>query len=181
MDNYTEILETLSRQIQAELEKAAEIRRQNDLAGQALTELQRTRQAEQQRMRLAFDTNDKVSGLLPMLQQVFQDIKAINYRLSELGRDLERINDILLLLLTEKSPQKVEEARDDLEAEMVERETDRRKLLRVHIRNLARLKEQAALHGAQVPIGLLNEIEATEQAIEKLKGQQKKNGNTENN
>lgn len=169
MEDYDKILETLHLQLKAELEKAEQLRRQNDLAEQALAELQRNRQAQQQRMRLAFDTNDKVSGLWPMLQKVFQDIREINHLLAEAERRAERTDDILLLLLTEKSPQKVQEAMDDLEAEMAERETDRRKLLRVHLRNLAQLREQAAAHGSLLPLSLLNEIQAEEQAIEELK------------
>jgi hypothetical protein len=44
-----------------------------------------------------------------------------------------------------------------------------RELLRIHQRNLQKLKEQAGLHGAgNMPIGLSNQIEAEEQEIQEL-------------
>jgi len=163
-----EIIAAIQAQVRAEMETAAELRRQNDLAEKSLVALERERAASQQRRQLAFDTNDKVSGLLPALEKAFKDIKLINRRLALKERRDERTEDILLLLLTERSPQKLAEAREDLEAEIAERETNRRKLLRQRRRNLAKLQEQAAKHGLRVPVDLANEIEAEEQAIEEL-------------
>jgi hypothetical protein len=164
------IIEVLRQQVLAEQATATELRRQNDLAEKALAELARNRSAEQARRQLAFDTNDKVSGLLPRLINVFRAIRQINSRLAEAERRAERTDDILLLMLTEKSPQKIEDAREDLEAEIAEREAERRKLLKVHRRNLDRLNEQAAQHGLRVPLELANEIDAEQASIEDLKG-----------
>lgn len=172
--DYVDVVEMIQQQIKAELATAAELRRQNDLAQQTLTELARNRAAEQQRRNLAFDTNDKVSGLIPALQKAFRDIKDIRAKLREAERRAERTDDILLLLLTEKSPEKIAAAREDLQAEIDERETDRHKLLRVHTRNLARLREQAAGHGLRVPLDLMNEIESEEAAIRELQDGRKK-------
>lgn len=165
-----EIIEAIHAQVRAEQETAAELRRQNDLAARTLAELERTRQGQQQRVKLAFDTHDKVTGLLGGLQKVFRDIKQINRRLAEAERRSERTDDILLLLLTERSPHKIEEAREDLEAEIAERERNRRKLLGQHRRNLAKLEEQAASYGLQVPLNLANEIEVEQAEIARLEG-----------
>jgi FAD/FMN-containing dehydrogenase len=166
-----EIIEIIHQQVQAEMETAAELRRQNDLAEKSLAELARNRAAEQQRVKLAFDTNDKVTGLLAGLARQLADIRRIARRLDEAERRGERTDDILLLLLTEHSSQKVEAAREDLEAEIQERETERRKLLRQRKRNLSRLREQAASFGAlAVPLDLQNRIEAEEAAIKELQG-----------
>ena len=165
-----EIIEAIHRQVQAEMETKAELARQNDLAAKTLAELERTRLGQQQRVKLAFDTHDKVTGLLTALQKVFRDIRHIRQEQIEAARHRERTDDILLLMLTERSPQKVTEAREDLEAEIAERETDRRKLLRQHTRNLARLREQAAAYGSlAVPLELANQIEAEEEAVRELK------------
>ena len=170
LDTNLEIIEAIHKQVQAEQETKAELQRQNDLAAKTLAELERTRQGQQQRVKLAFDTHDKIVGLLTALQKVFRDIRIIKAQQIESARHRERTDDILLLLLTERSPHKVEEAREDLEAEIAERETDRRKLLRQHTRNLARLKEQAAAYGAlAVPLELQNQIEAEAEAIRELK------------
>jgi hypothetical protein len=169
-DEQASLIEIIRQQVQAEQETAAELRRQSDLAEKALSELTRNRSAEQQRVNLAFKTNDQLSGLLPRLTNVFRAIRQINTRLTEAERRAERTDDILLLLLTERSPQKIDEAREDLEAEIAEREAERRKLLKVHNRNLARLNEQAAGHGLRVPLDLANEIDAETEAIEELKG-----------
>ena len=161
-----EVIEAIHRQVQAEQETAAEIRRQNDLAEKSLGELQRTRLGQQQRIKLAFDTNDKVSGLLTALEGVFEDIRQISRRLLEAERRAERTDDILLLLLTEHSPQKITEAREDLEAEIADREKHQLRMLRQHKRNLARLQEQAAGYGALgTPLELQNRIEAEHEAI----------------
>jgi hypothetical protein len=166
--NHLEIIETLRRQIEAERATAEELRRQNDLAEKTLNELQRGRQAEILRARVAFDTNEKVTGLVPQIEQAFQDIKRIDQRINELEAWLERASDILLLLLSEKSPVKVREAMEDLEAEIALKETDRRKLIRIHTRNLVVLNEQAALHGMDPPLDLLNQIEVEKQALKEL-------------
>lgn len=168
-DDQAAIIEAIHRQVEAEQATAAELRRQNDLAEKTLIELQRQRSAEQQRVKLAFETNDRLSGLLGGLQRAFRDIRQINKRLGEADRRAERTDDILLLLLTERSNQKIEEAREDLEAEMAERKDIQRKLLRQHRRNLNKLQQQAANYGLDVPLHLQNEIEAEEQAIAELR------------
>lgn len=170
VDTNLEIIEAIHKQVQAEQETKAELQRQNDLAAKTLAELERTRQGQQQRVKLAFDTHDKVTGLVTALQKVFRDIRVIKAQQTESARHRERTDDILLLLLTERSPHKINEAREDLEAEIAERETDRRKLLRQHTRNLTHLKGTAAAYGAlAVPLELQNQIEAEEDAIRELK------------
>lgn len=173
-NEQAEIVEAIHRQVQAEMDTAAELRRQNDLAAKTLAELERTRQGQQQRVKLAFDTNDKVTGLLAALPKAFRDIKQINKRLAELERRHERTDDILLLLLTERSQRKIGEAVEDLEAEIAERDATQRKLLRQHKRNLAKLNERAAAYGAlSVPLELRNEIEAEEETIVEIEGRRK--------
>lgn len=164
----TEVIEAIQAQARAEMETAAELRRQNDLAEKALVAMERERQASQQRRQLAFDTNDKVSGLFPALQKAFADIKQINRRLALKERRDERTEDILLLLLTEHSPQKIQEAAEDLEAEIAERKQHQKVLLRQRRRNLAKLQEQAASYGLRVPLDLANDIEAEEEAVSEL-------------
>lgn len=164
-----EVIEAIQRQVEAELAKADELRRQNDLAEKTLVELERTRQSQQQRVRLAFDTHDQVTGLLTRLGQVFEDIRQIRARLAEAERRSERMDDIVLLLLTDHRPQKIAEIRDDLEAEIAERTAERKRLLSRHTRNLARLKEQAAAYGAlDVPLALRNQIEAEQELVREL-------------
>ena len=100
---------------------------------------------------------------------MFRDIRQIKRALTEAERRAERTDDILLLMLTERSPQKTAEAREDLESEIAEREKSRRNLLKRRGRNLARLEEMAATYGAgNVPLDIVNQIEAEKEAIEEL-------------
>jgi hypothetical protein len=165
-----EIIEAIQAQVRAEMASAEQLRRQNDLAEQALGELRRNRTAEQQRVKLAFDTNDKVSGLLTALEEAFRDLRQIRDKLTEMERQWERTDDILLLLLTEHSPPgKIAESREDLEAEIAERRSSQKKLLKQRYRNFNKLQEREAGYGAlDVPLELLNKIENEKQAIEKL-------------
>lgn len=170
-----EIVDAIHKQVQAEMETAAQLKRQNDLAEKSLGALERNRKAEQARIQVAFETSDKVTGLITILQNVLveharlrRDIKTqrrefVDYR-KEFENWMERTNDILLLLLTEKSPAKVAEALEDLQDEV------NRTLIRQRTKNLMTLKEQAAKYGTgSEPLHLLNDIEREEEALERLK------------
>jgi flagellar basal body-associated protein FliL len=174
--NQSEIIEALRARVVAEEATRRELERQNDLAKSTLTELTRSRAADQLRTRLAFETNDKLTGLIPQIQKVFQDIENIRMQLEELSRADEQTKDILLLLLTEHNQGRVGAAIDDLQAEINESESSRKKRLKIRIRNLSKLQEQAAYHGRDVPIDLQNDIEAEEAAIEILKSAGKSRG-----
>jgi hypothetical protein len=72
-----------------------------------------------------------------------------------------------VLLLTENNPQKVEQARAELEIELAIKQE-----LRKRQRNLNKLKNRAAEYGAiDVPLPLANQIEAEQEAIERLKSE----------
>ena len=164
-------LEVLRSQVEAKYEEIAATKRQNELAEDALKILQRTRNAEQQRVKMAFDTNDKVTGLLSGLSEILAKIDRIDKLCTELGRWLERTDDILILLLTEKSPQKIEEAREDLQEFIDLRQESKNKLVRKRIKNIDKLKGQAAEYGSiDTPLALLNKIEAEQEELDRLLG-----------
>lgn len=163
------VVEAIQKQVEAKYAEIAELKRQNDLNEASLKEVSRLANAEKQRVKLAFDTNDKVSGLLFGLSEVIEKIRHIDDRVIELRQWLERTDDILMLLLTEKSPHKVQEAIDDLEEVIGKRQESHKKLIRKHTANLSKLKEQAAGFGVMnIPLDLQNQIEAEEAELDKL-------------
>jgi hypothetical protein len=174
MDENKEILEALHRQVEVEYQKVLELKRQNDLAEKSISELQRNRTAEQARVKIAFDTNDKVSGLLTGFESTLKEIRRIEkqnrqirQQIIEVRQHMERTDDILLLLLTEKNHQKITEVIEDLQDEI----KVRRNLMATHKRNLTILRQQAAKYGSvDIPLELQNKIEAEEEEIRKLTG-----------
>jgi len=64
LDHQDEIIQQIQILVEAELATAQQLQRQNELAEQTLAETIRLRTAEQQRRRLAFDTQDMVAGLI---------------------------------------------------------------------------------------------------------------------
>jgi len=86
---------------------------------------------------------------------------------SSVSERIERIERNQVLLLTENNPQKVEQARAELEIELAIKQE-----LRKRQRNLNKLKNKAAEYGTiDVPLDLENKIEAEQEAIERLKSE----------
>ena len=163
------LVEAIQKQVEAKYLEIAELKRQNDLNEASLQGVNRLREAEKQRVKIAFDTNDKVSGLLVGLAEIIEKVDRIDKQCIELRQWLERTDDILLILLTEKSPQKVIETRDDLQDIIDLRQENRKKLIKKRIKNLDKLKEQAAEHGSiDVPLSLSNRIEAEQEELNRL-------------
>jgi len=177
--NNSELLDAINKLVQAELKKAEELSKQNELVERSLEEIRRTRIAEQQRRRLAFDTQDMVTGLITALREVFTDIAFIRKMIEEFDRRSERTDDILLLLLTEHSQQLVTEMTDDLQGDISLRRSSQEELLHTHYNNLMKLKQQAAFQGQQVALDLMNQIEAEERAIKILEKQLGEDQNAE--
>lgn len=163
-----EALNVLRQQIAAEQATADELKRKNDLTERTLVELQRNRMAEQQRARLAFDTADRVSGLAEALPQVMLAIHQINEWCREASGRLDRVDEILMLLLAGKSGNK---ARVEAFKSELNEEHDQRLLVQQH-RNLQVLEEQAAGYGMDVPLYLINHIKLVREKIAGLEGRQ---------
>lgn len=169
----------LRQQIEAENAHTAELRRQNDLAEQAIKQSQidagnreladRTREiAERNRIKIALDTNEKVGGLAEALPQVFLTIYGLREWQKEDSRWKDRVDEILLLLLVGRgngNKARVAELAKELDQEHNER------LLAQEVQNLNELEEQAAEHGGIVnsPVKLINDIKKTKQRIKDLK------------
>ena len=80
-----------------------------------------------------------------------------------LREDVGKIDDNMVLLLTEHSPQAVKVAIE---------ETGKRKLIRQHRKNLDKLLEQAAEYGSSdMPLHIQNKIDREQQALDDLEGQ----------
>lgn len=82
----------------------------------------------------------------------------------DIANRIERLERNQVLMLTEHSPQKQQDAAAELEAELpIRRELQRRS------RNLSKLEEQAANYGSlDVPLKLQNSIEAEKERIAEL-------------
>jgi hypothetical protein len=166
-----EAITLLRQQIEASLALAAEEKRKNDLLEASLKQTQVDAQirqvAERNRLRTALDTNEKVAGIAEALPGVFLAIYGMQEWQKEDSRWKDRVDDILLLLLTGRgngNKARVTELKDELEREHYQR------LLMQEDFNLQQLEQQAAAHGGLVnaPVKLHNDIRKTKQRIEEL-------------
>lgn len=161
-----QVLNLLRQQIQAEQDKAAELRRQNDLAEASLKQAQEDNRnrvtSDRNKLKISLDTNEKVSGLLAQLPQVILTMHHIREWLEERDKRDERVERILLLLLSRGRGKEIDEAEQDLRRSQWHRQLKR------HVANLNELEEQKAEHGISVPLELLNSIRKEKEAIEKL-------------
>lgn len=82
----------------------------------------------------------------------------------ELSEQIERLERNQVLLLTEHNQSGIARAIEDTVGNAAQR-----KLMRQYLKNLAHLREQAAIYGTDVPLELVNKIERTLEDIERLK------------
>lgn len=165
-----EALDLLRQQILADQEKTAELKRQNDLAEQALKAAQAETQlrhiTEPNRLRIALDTNEKVAGLLALSPQIPLFVEGFAEWQKEDARWKERVDEILLLILTGKgngNRSRVEELKQELHRE------NNQRLLTQEYENLAELEGQAAQYGQMdTPLKLINAIKKSKGRIAEL-------------
>lgn len=124
-----EAINLIRQQIEAEHRVAEEKKRQNDLAEKALLlaqERDRSREvAERNRTQLLINSNEKLTGLVEMLPQVFLTIYGINEALAEIARRIDRIDEVILILLTGRgngNKDRVEELKGELHRERLTRQ-----------------------------------------------------------
>lgn len=155
-------LEVLKQQVKADEEA-------NRLRQAEVNALRRREQMSLEEREATVKLRYEVQQLKTGLEQLSEEISAtigsqqlLVAQVKRLQELVEKIDDTMLLLLTEHSQQAVKEAID---------ETNARKIKRQHFRNLAKLREQAAQYGAlEVPLSLQNKIEAEERKLEELDG-----------
>lgn len=172
-----EAISLLKQQIEAAVAQTAELKRQNDLAEQAIKQSQSDAQgreladrqreiAERNRIKIALNTNERVIGLAEQLPQVYLAIHGIREWCKEASRRLDRIDEILLIQLSGRgngNKARVAELKDELQ-----REHNQRLLAQEH-ENLQELEEQAAQYGTiDQPLKLKNSIRNTKQRIKEL-------------
>lgn len=113
--------------------------------------------------KLRFEVKELILELDKLAEQIGASIAAQQLQaaqLKALREDVGKIDDNMLLLLTEHNPQAVKAAID---------ETSNRKLIRQHQKNLDKLLEEAATYGSgNEPLKLKNQIERERQALEEL-------------
>jgi hypothetical protein len=171
MDDQDKILDLLRQQVQAEQEKAAEIRRQNDLAEQSLKNLQQARRAEAQRTRLWLEIAEQTAGLVQQLPEMAllvhgydEKLTEFDEHLRELAARLDRIEYALMLLLSPRG----EGIRAKALIEDIEKDR-RERLIEEHKRHLYELEIKRAGYGRlDAPAHLLIQIEDLKKEIEQL-------------
>lgn len=162
MDIDKDVLEVLKQQ--AEIEKEA-----NRLKQAEVNALRRREQMSLEEREATVKLRYEVQQLKTGLEQLSEEISAtigsqqlLVAQVKRLQELVEKIDDTMLLLLTEHSQEAIREAIE---------ETSKRKLRRKYQRNLDKLKEQAAEYGSlEVPLSLQNRIEAEERKLEELDG-----------
>lgn len=162
MDIDKDVLEVLKQQ--AEVEKEA-----NRLKQAEVNALRRREQMSLDEREATVKLRYEVQQLKTGLEQLSEEISAtigsqqlLVAQVKRLQELVEKIDDTMLLLLTEHSQEAIREAIE---------ETSKRKLRRKYQRNLDKLKEQAAEYGSlEVPLSLQNKIEAEERKLEELDG-----------
>jgi hypothetical protein len=158
-----EIIEKLTQRVQAELETAAELRRQNDLAEQSLKNLERTRQAEVQRIQIWLGIAEQTAGLVQQLPEALLLLHGLDENLREVVRRLDRLENVVLLLLAGGNQRKADQL-----AESIERDRKAR-LIEANKRMLEQLELKRAGYGKlDAPAHLLLQIEDLKNEIEQL-------------
>ena len=124
----------------------------------ALNEIEETAKLRHEVQRLILELDklgEQIGASIAAQQLQAAQIKALR-------EDVGKIDDNMVLLLTEHSPQAVRVAID---------ETSQRKLIRQHRKNLEKLLEEAATFGSgNEPLKLKNQIEREQQALDDLEG-----------
>lgn len=162
MDIDKDVLEVLKAQAKADDEA-------NRLKQAEVNALRRREQMSLEEREATVKLRYEVQQLKTGLEQLSEEISAtigsqqlLVIQVKRLQELVEKIDDTMLLLLTEHSQQALQEAIE---------ETSTRKLKRKYQRNLDKLKEQAAGYGSlEVPLSLQNKIEAEERKLEELDG-----------
>jgi hypothetical protein len=163
MDDQEEIIEKLTQRVQAELATAAELRRQNDLAEQSLKNLERTRRAESQRIQIWLGIAEQTAGLVQQLPEALLLLHGLDENLREVVRRLDRLENVVLLLLAGGNQRKA-----DRLAESIEKDRQAR-LVEANKRMLEQLELKRAAYGnLEAPAHLLVQIEDLKNEIEQL-------------
>jgi hypothetical protein len=158
-----EILEKLTQRVQAEQATAAELRRQNDLAEQSLNNLERTRQAESQRIRIWLGIAEQTASLVNQLPEALLLLHGLDENLREVVRRLDRLENVVLLLLSGGNQRKANQL-----AESIERDRKAR-LIETNKRVLEQLELKRAAYGnLEAPAHLLIQIEDLQNEIRQL-------------
>lgn len=130
--------------------------------------LERRRQAiPLQVIEAAASLSQEIRFFLPEVKKdretFYKNIIWLDKVYEDLSNRLERLEHLVGLLLVEGNSDRKREAGQELEQEAsIRRQISKRR------RNLNKLKEQAAEHGSDVPLGLQNQIEAEEAEITRL-------------
>lgn len=162
MDIDKDVIEVLKQQAEADREanrlKQAEVNALRRREQMSLDEREAT-------VKLRYEVQQLKTGLEQLSEEISATIGSQQLLVAQIKRLqelVEKIDDTMLLLLTEHSQEALKEAID---------ETSTRKLKRRYQRNLDKLKEQAAGYGSlEVPLSLQNKIEAEERKLEELDG-----------
>lgn len=109
-------LDLLSQRVKAEQDTANELRRKNDLEEQALRNAERSRQAEIQKVQLWLNISEQTANLVQQLPEFKLTILGMAEQLEELDEQrlkdiikrLDRIENILILLLGNKKGNEVD-------------------------------------------------------------------------
>lgn len=172
-----EALELIRQQIRLDIERQAELKRQNDLAEAALSQAaqaETNRQiGERNRMAILVNISEQVAGLILENKKVILGQLGQEELIREMKAQIDRQDELFLILMTGRGNGNRARS-EELTAELKTERTQR--LLSQEYENLQELEEQAAQYGAgNAPLKTMNQIRATKRRIveleEKLKGE----------
>lgn len=170
------ILDLLRQQVKAEQDKAAELKRQNDIAEESLKAMQRTLKAEQARTKIWMDISENTASFIGTMPELILLMHGFTEKLGEFGEQLDdyraedskRFNRLeygLMLLLQGKGNGN----RSKAESLLKEMEKDRlRDLLMENQKRLQALEMRKARSGHNVDPAVTIEIEDLKQEIQDL-------------
>jgi hypothetical protein len=172
-----EALEHLKEQIRAEWAKAAELKRQNDLAEQTLQALNRSRISEQTRVQFWAGISEQTAAIVARLPETALLLHSLAEKIEEFsealertrredGQRLARLEYGLMLLLQGKG--NGNRAKTKALVEDIDRDRTRRKLLERHYRALNELQVQLASYGISKPVEMVLQVEDLEKEIDRL-------------
>lgn len=157
-------------QIRVELERLATERLQ-------LEETRRLRVAEQRRVRVLeaimeryADLGERVTGLAALIQQSAPSEEAIRIWLKEFSERIERIENVLILILAKiRNGKRLNQAQQELDGE---RRESLKRQLKSHYERLGVLEEKKAAYGdLAAPSYLVTEIENVRRRIRQIEVQ----------
>ena len=166
----------LQSQLEVEQESNAIRARQLVLAEQVIAQAQldakrlqldaiEQRVSERRRIRTSNDTNKRIKGLEEKILKVFLTIYGIDESLNHLAEQIDRQNQVLLILMAGKgngNAKRAAEITQDLEIDHL------RFLLLQETRNLQELEGQAVQFGISVPLITVNQMRTAKNRIEDL-------------